>query len=99
MQKKIIAAAVAGLLAVPAFAQSNVTISGLVKAGWEQYKLSGATGGGWDYSNENRISDQSARVIIETFGEIPKWVNRLDDPSESIVFIVSSTAHRIRCSS
>ncbi len=64
MQKKIIAAAVAGLLAVPAFAQSNVTISGLVKAGWEQYKLSGATGGGWDYSNENRVSDQSSRVII-----------------------------------
>jgi predicted porin len=36
MQKKLIAAAVAGLIAVPALAQTNVTISGNIRAGWEQ---------------------------------------------------------------
>ena len=34
MQKKLIAAAVAGLIALPALAQSNVTISGTLKMGW-----------------------------------------------------------------
>ncbi len=40
MQKKLIAAAIAGLVAVPALAQTNVTISGRFAAGWESYKLS-----------------------------------------------------------
>jgi predicted porin len=63
MQKKIIAAAVAGLLAVPAFAQSNVTISGSVWAGYESYKLSGATVA-VARDTEDRVSDQSSRIIF-----------------------------------
>jgi predicted porin len=60
MQKKLIAAAVAGLLAAPAFAQSNVTISGLVKAGYEDYKLTNVAG----FNSEERISDQASRIIF-----------------------------------
>lgn len=64
MQKKLIAVAVAGALAAPlAMAQSNVTISGYVTAGYENYKLSGATVA-VARDTENRISDQSSRIIF-----------------------------------
>lgn len=62
MQKKLIAAAVAGLIAVPALAQTNVTISGRAAAGWESYKLSG--GGATGHDTESRVSDQSSRIIF-----------------------------------
>ncbi len=62
MQKKLIAAAVAGLIAVPALAQTNVTISGRVATGWESYKLSG--GGFTGHDSESRVSDQSSRIIF-----------------------------------
>lgn len=42
MQKKIIALAVAGLIAAPAFAQSNVTMSGYVSQGVAFSKVSGS---------------------------------------------------------
>lgn len=61
MQKKLIALAVAGLVSGGAFAQSNVTISGRIAAGFEQYKLGGVAAG---HSTENRVSDQSSRVIF-----------------------------------
>lgn len=61
MQKKLIAAAVAGLVALPALAQTNVTISGRAVAGWESYKL---TGGGVPHDTESRVSDQSSRIIF-----------------------------------
>lgn len=61
MQKKLIAAAIAGLVAVPALAQTNVTISGRLSAGWESYKLSGPATG---YDTESRVSDQSSRLIF-----------------------------------
>lgn len=61
MQKKLIALAVAGLVSGGAFAQSNVTISGRIAAGFEQYKLSDVAAG---FSTENRVSDQSSRVIF-----------------------------------
>ena len=60
MQKKLIAVAVAGLLAAPVFAQSNVTISGLIKGGYEDYKLPGTSSN----DAERRVSDQSSRVIF-----------------------------------
>jgi predicted porin len=60
MQKKVIAAAVASLLAAPAFAQSNVTISGLVKAGYDHYDINDRAG----FEAEERISDQSSRIIF-----------------------------------
>jgi predicted porin len=67
MQKKLIAAAVAGLLSVPAFAQSNVTISGLFKGGWEHYRLSGP---GTGYESESRVSDQSSRIIFNVVEDL-----------------------------
>jgi len=69
MQKKLIAAAVAGLLSVPAFAQSNVTISGLVKAGWESYKLTDCTAG-FSCRTESRVSDQSSRIIFNVLEDL-----------------------------
>lgn len=45
MQKKLIALAVAGLVSAPAFAQSNVTIYGLIDMGVHQYKSSGSVAG------------------------------------------------------
>lgn len=61
MQKKLIAAAVAGLIAVPALAQTNVTISGRFAAGYQNYKLSGPATG---YDTYNAVSDQSSRIIF-----------------------------------
>lgn len=69
MQKKLIAAAVAGLLSVPAFAQSNVTISGLVKAGWESYKLQDCAAG-FSCRTESRVSDQSSRIIFNVLEDL-----------------------------
>ena len=63
MQKKLIAAAVAGLIAVPALAQTNVTISGRAVAGWESYRLSDCTTG-FSCRSESRVSDQSSRIIF-----------------------------------
>ncbi len=62
MQKKLIAAAVAGLIAVPALAQTNVTISGRFAAGYQNYKLSG--GGSTGLDTYNGVSDQSSRIIF-----------------------------------
>jgi len=64
MKKQGIALAVAALFAAPAFAQSNVTISGLVKIGVEVHKLSGVEPGAASYQNEYRLTDQSSRFII-----------------------------------
>lgn len=58
MQKKLLALAVIGAFSGSALADSSVTITGIVKAGWEQYKLKGAA------AAENRISDQSSRFIL-----------------------------------
>ncbi len=63
MQKKLIALAVAGLVSGGAFAQTNVTISGLVRMSVEQYKLSNV-GAGFDASSENRVSDQSSMLVF-----------------------------------
>lgn len=64
MQKKLIALAVAGLVSGGAFAQSNVTISGLFRMSAEQYKLSNV-GAGFDASAENRVSDQSSMLVFK----------------------------------
>jgi predicted porin len=62
MQKKLIAAAVAGLIAVPALAQTNVTISGRLATGYEHYSLSGGATTGKDAYNA--FNDQSSRLIF-----------------------------------
>ena len=64
MQKKLIALAVAGLVSGGAFAQTNVTVTGLVRASVEQYKLSGVPAG-FDASAENRVSDQSSMLVFK----------------------------------
>jgi predicted porin len=69
MQKKLIAAAVAGLLAVPALAQTNVTISGRFAAGWESYKLQDCNTG-FSCRNESRVSDQSSRLIFNVVEDL-----------------------------
>lgn len=69
MQKKLIAAAIAGLVAVPALAQTNVTISGRFAAGWESYKLSDCTTG-FSCRSESRVSDQSSRLIFNVVEDL-----------------------------
>jgi predicted porin len=77
MNKKLIAVAVAGALAVPgmAFAQSSVTISGILKISFDNTKINdfnatnpntgvaprGATPGN---NSESRVSDDSSRIIF-----------------------------------
>ena len=73
MQKKLIALAVAGLVSGGAFAQTNVTISGLVRLSVEQYKLSNV-GAGFDSSAENRVSDQSSMLVFSGGGYHAYWL-------------------------
>jgi predicted porin len=65
MNKKLLAVAVASVLAAPATALAQVTISGIFKVGIDQYKISnpGAARAGLNTS-EMRITDNSSRVII-----------------------------------
>ncbi len=72
MQKKLLAVAVAGALAVPgiALAQSSVTISGYMKVGMDNVRFSGATapagaaGITRAQSSENRVVDHSSRILF-----------------------------------
>jgi predicted porin len=65
MNKKLLAVAVASVLAAPATALAQVTISGIFKVGIDQYKISnpGVARAGLNTS-EMRITDNSSRVII-----------------------------------
>lgn len=63
MQKKIIALAVAGLVAAPAFAQSNVQITGLVGVAYNNYKVSSPTRAGM--ATESRLDDQTSRFTVK----------------------------------
>ena len=65
MNKKVMAVAVAGALAVPAvaFAQaSNVQISGRAQLTFANVKASGATISGNDLKSRNRVDDNSSRI-------------------------------------
>jgi predicted porin len=64
MQKKIIALAVAGLMSGAAFAQSNVTISGLARMSVEQYKATSGTAAANQSYNYNAVSDQSSMLVF-----------------------------------
>jgi predicted porin len=64
MQKKIIALAVAGLMSGAAFAQSNVTISGLIRMSVEQYKAGTNTASTNQSYNYNAVSDQSSMIVF-----------------------------------
>ena len=63
MNKKLLAVAVAGALALPgvALAQSSVTISGFLKMGIDNIKLSNTAK---NPSSETRVQDDSSRIIF-----------------------------------
>ena len=66
MNKKLMALAVAGALAIPAaaFAQAgNVQIYGRANLGFDNYSATGATGGAaFDYKARNRVYDAGSRL-------------------------------------
>ena len=76
MQKKLLALAVAGVLAAPAvaMAQSAVTISGIFKVGIDNYKIdspsatpssaAGSVAHAGTNTSENRVTDNSSRIIF-----------------------------------
>ena len=67
MQKKLLAVAVAGVLAAPvaAMAQSSVTISGVFKVGVDQYKVSNPDAArAAQNTSEIRVTDNSSRIIF-----------------------------------
>src|SRR6478609_5198282 len=81
MNKKLIAVAVAGVFAAPAaFAQSSVTISGQIKGGFEQLKLSNAPATRGNTSQTGVVDDSSALVfsVVEDLGGGLSAVVRLD---------------------
>ena len=71
MQKKIIALAVAGLVSGGAFAQSNVTISGEMKVGFENASAGGSTVVNSNQTSRNRVTDTNSKIKFageETLG-------------------------------
>jgi predicted porin len=81
MNKKLIAVAVAGVFAAPAaFAQSSVTISGQIKGGFEQLKLSDQVTTRGTTSQTGVVDDSSALVfsVVEDLGGGLSAVVRLD---------------------
>ena len=81
MNKKLIAVAVAGVFAAPAaFAQSSVTISGQIKGGFEQLKLSNGGASRGNTSQTGVVDDSSALVfsVTEDLGGGLAAVVRLD---------------------
>lgn len=64
MQKKIIALAVAGLVAAPAFAQSNVQITGLASISYNNISFGDKVAGSVK-TNENRLDDNTSRFTIK----------------------------------
>jgi predicted porin len=70
MNKKLVAVAVAGAFAAPsAFAQSSVTISGILKAGFESLKFNGspATRGN---SSQTGVVDDSSRIVFNVVEDL-----------------------------
>ncbi len=77
MQKKLIALAIAGLSST-AFAQSNVTISGVLKGGFESNKISGGAING----AQQLISDQASAFVLsgsESLGNGLSAIFRIDN--------------------
>ena len=61
MQKKLIALAIAGLSSA-AFAQSNVTIYGVMDASFESVSATGATAANSDYGSRARVTSNSSYI-------------------------------------
>ncbi len=66
MNKKLLAVAVAGALAAPvaAFAQSSVTVTGILKASLDHQKISGVNATRTGNTSETRVTDHSSRIIF-----------------------------------
>lgn len=64
MQKKLIALAVASLAAGSAFAQSNVTVSGMVSVSNNYWNFSDKAAGSLK-TNENRLDDNTSRFTVK----------------------------------
>lgn len=82
MNKKLIAVAVAGIFVAPAaaLAQSSVTISGLLKGGYESLKLSNSPLSRGN-SSQNGVVDDSSRIVfnvVEDLGGGLQAIGQLD---------------------
>lgn len=79
MNKKLVAVAVAGLFAAPAaFAQSSVTISGLLKGGFESTKYSSSAKAN---NSQSGVVDDSSRIVfnvVEDLGGGLQAIGQLD---------------------
>lgn len=64
MNKKLLAVAVASVLAAPATALAQVTISGIFKVGIDQFKVSGGAVPRTGNTSELRVTDNSSRIIF-----------------------------------
>jgi predicted porin len=84
MQKKLLAVAVAGVLAAPAaaLAQSSVTISGFFKVTADNLKITDTTAARAGLNaSENRVSDNSSRIlfnVVEDLGSGMQAIAQLD---------------------
>jgi predicted porin len=79
MNKKLIAVAIAGTFAAPAaFAQSSVTISGLLKGGFESQKYSNSARAN---NSQSGVVDDSSRIVfnvVEDLGGGLQAIGQLD---------------------
>jgi predicted porin len=83
MNKKLIAVAVAGMFAAPtaALAQSSVTISGLLKGGYESLKIGNYSATRAGNNSQNGVVDDSSRIvfnIVEDLGGGLQAIGQLD---------------------
>ena len=72
MQKKLLAVAVAGVLAAPAvaLAQSSVTISGYLSLSTGTYKISNPNAARVGNTSENRMTDNSSRIVFSVVEDL-----------------------------
>jgi len=83
MQKKLLAAAVAGALALPgaASAASSVTITGFFKVSYAYIKLSDRPAGSVGSNSEDRVQDESSRIyfrVVEDLGGGLQAIGQVD---------------------
>src|SRR5512132_3442890 len=68
MNKKLIAVAVAGMsiagISAEAFAQTTVTITGLIRTSFGQYKVTGRAAAAPGSSTETQVRDESSRILF-----------------------------------
>ena len=67
MKKKLLAVAVAGMFAAPAFAQTSVTISGMIKGGFENLKYASSAK---NPASQSGVVDDSSRIIFNVVEDL-----------------------------